>query len=758
MEPDCVFNLALYLKTPAGAGHEPRHACFESGIPRRTCLGNSIPMPRLLNCFIRLPRRFSSGFGDITEMYHSGAQGADELHPLIDPHNLAGIFLHAPTRSDPEFVPLTPFMIHVWRMHGLPNDGALEQNRDRERFVYSFYDTFHQTRAPYRLPAPPNTLQWLNQPALDVSSAFEAQGATLAGQKYYLTRYMRHIWQQTRRDVDPFQADGYLRFLTWFAVECIPAWNLPPLLLPNELLPLLNRPIRPPLPLTEAMRFLGERRGVLATSDLHSAPDEYIAAISFHVLPDLLKANDPRLVPEVLSHFWSAKLSADPEALTAYEYFAARACCPGLVPASALQPNSCDAIRRWCGTEFRAVIPEAVPFFSMPPAVPQDDDRRASFDSPNKAIFIYRDHQTIAGLSRAGLATEMALGRAGFETINLDFSFRRTRLAQEFTHNQQLERRARSALHILNLNPEYVPECLMCHLSLLDKRSYIIGQFYWELSETSAIHECGLSAVHEIWVASEYLRDVYRRRVSVPICVMGQAIDLPVSEGQFTRTDFNLPKDSYTFIFSFDAGSVVERKNPLATVQAFRKAFPAGTERAILVLKTRNLDTVQTNRDQEHWSHVLEIAAADPRIQIVDRTMSSAELTGLISACDSYISLHRSEGFGYGPAEAMGLGKPVITTAYSGVLDFCTPKTALLVDYKIQRVSRGAYPYMDEARDYYWAAPDVDHAALQMRNLYKNPQAGQMIGKCGQELIQKHYSLDALQRRYVARLTELGWS
>jgi glycosyltransferase involved in cell wall biosynthesis len=297
----------------------------------------------------------------------------------------------------------------------------------------------------------------------------------------------------------------------------------------------------------------------------------------------------------------------------------------------------------------------------------------------------------------------------------------------------------------------------MCHLSSLDESAYRIGQFYWELSDTAAIHDCGLSLVHEIWVATEYLRDVYRKRVSVPVYVMGQAIETPAPDSRFERSTFNLPKGAYTFLFSFDAGSIVERKNPLASVQAFLKAFPAGTEEVALVLKTRNLGAMQTDRDREHWRRVTESAAGDRRIHVLDSTMTAAELTGLLGSCDCYISLHRSEGFGYGPADALALGKPVITTAYSGVIDFCTPTTAMLVDYTLERVPPGAYPYMDDSREYQWASPEIDAAAFHMRRLYKDPGIGELFGNAGSQLIRERYSMAALQRRYLSRLAELDW-
>jgi glycosyltransferase involved in cell wall biosynthesis len=238
---------------------------------------------------------------------------------------------------------------------------------------------------------------------------------------------------------------------------------------------------------------------------------------------------------------------------------------------------------------------------------------------------------------------------------------------------------------------------------------------------------------------------------------MGQTVEAPKVVGQFGRAEFDLPEDAYIFLFTFDAGSVVERKNPLAAVQAFRRAFAARKDKAILVLKTKNADHPQTDQDRNHWHSVLKIASSDNRIRIIDRNVTRDELTGLQAACDCYISLHRSEGFGYGPAEAMALGKPVITTGYSGVTDFCNSETALLVEYVLERVPRGAYPYMDDDREYYWASPDIEVAALQMRRVYEDPQFGKRLGERGQKLIEKDYSAEALRSRYRRRLSQLGW-
>ena len=672
----------------------------------------------------------------------SSQKAAATLSESTDFNAIARVFLETVPVSDQELAPLTPFMIHIWRLNGLQTDAALEHPAERARFVYWFYDTFHRLRAPCRWPVPPATLRWLNEPTIDRSFAWAPE------QTNYLTRFMLHVWKHFRQDIDIRQPDGYLRFLTWFALECIPAWNLPPALLPKNLLPPLNVPVREGFPLSRGMQILGELHGLAQMRDAHKAAGDLLLALSFESLAELVQAADPRLIPDYISRYWSAPVASDPASPSSYVYLAARAWRPELTDNAAIQS--------WYSRRFLSVLPQADVFGAVDPAAALDTGGE-ELTPPEKVAFVYRDHHTIAGLSKAGLLTRNALSRAGLPLVDLDFSFGRDRIPEEYRHNGRLLRHARSSLHILNLNPEYVPECLMCHFSSLEHARYLIGQFYWELSDIGSVHECGLAMMDEIWVATEYLKEVYRKRVAVPVLVMGQAVEPPPRKMQPPRATFQLPEDAYVFLFTFDAGSGVERKNPLAAVKAFRKAFPRGAEKASLVLKTRNAGSVQSDTERTHWRQVLELAAGDRRVHVIDSTMNADQMAGLQAACDCYLSLHRSEGFGYGPAEAMVLGKPVIATGYSGVTDFCTPHTSLLVDYALERVPEGAYPYMDRDRDYYWAAPDLEDAARHMRRLYEDRDLSNELGQSGRELMLERYSVAALQRRYVDRLSALGW-
>src|SRR5207249_3990322 len=120
------------------------------------------------------------------------------------------------------------------------------------------------------------------------------------------------------------------------------------------------------------------------------------------------------------------------------------------------------------------------------------------------------------------------------------------------------------------------------------------------------------------------------------------------------------------FLFMFDFFSTVQRKNPVGLIEAFCRAFEPG-EGPQLVLKTIN-----GIRRPHALEEVLWAARGRPDIHVLDRSLTARERDALVTSCNCYVSLHRSEGFGLPLAECMALGKPVIGTAFSGMTDFMT--------------------------------------------------------------------------------------
>ena len=133
--------------------------------------------------------------------------------------------------------------------------------------------------------------------------------------------------------------------------------------------------------------------------------------------------------------------------------------------------------------------------------------------------------------------------------------------------------------------------------------------------------------------------------------------------------------------------------------------------------------------------------------------MSRPEVNGLIAATDAFVSLHRSEGFGFGLAEAMLLGKPAIGTDYSGNTDFLNRATGYPVPYELVPVGSGEYP---DHEGQVWAEPDIAAAARAMAAIVDDPVAAEARALAGQTFIKTHHSLAAVGREMRDRLTALG--
>jgi glycosyltransferase involved in cell wall biosynthesis len=124
----------------------------------------------------------------------------------------------------------------------------------------------------------------------------------------------------------------------------------------------------------------------------------------------------------------------------------------------------------------------------------------------------------------------------------------------------------------------------------------------------------------------------------------------------------------------------------------------------------------------------------------------------LVGLTDVYVSLHRSEGFGLIPAEAMSLGKPVVMTRWSGNLDLMTDDNCCGVDYKLIPVEANAWPYLPGQT---WADPDVDQAAKYLRRL--RDDAGYYSGISGRaaRTIREKFSPQAVGTAIRTRLQAL---
>jgi glycosyltransferase involved in cell wall biosynthesis len=293
--------------------------------------------------------------------------------------------------------------------------------------------------------------------------------------------------------------------------------------------------------------------------------------------------------------------------------------------------------------------------------------------------------------------------------------------------------------------------------SALDAQRRRIATWYWEQSTVPRPLRGEFDRVDEIWVASSFVRQSFLRYTRRPIHIVPTVVPkFELSKDRFeVRARLGIPRDAVMFLFTFDFNSSVARKNPFGVIEAFSSAFPADDEQSVLVIKTMNLGRVP--------KFEMDLQGALQRVngRLLTEFLPEQDQADLFNACDVYVSMHRSEGFGLGMAEAMALGKPVIATWYSGNCDFMGPLNSCPVGYRLRAVTARDHLYQTSAGDLYvegalWAEPEIGQAARWMRLLAGNEPMRRQIGVEAARTMREGFSEAAVGRIAVERLRAFG--
>ncbi|MGK2938019.1 MAG: glycosyltransferase family 4 protein [Solirubrobacteraceae bacterium] len=264
---------------------------------------------------------------------------------------------------------------------------------------------------------------------------------------------------------------------------------------------------------------------------------------------------------------------------------------------------------------------------------------------------------------------------------------------------------------------------------------HTIGLWWWEVETFPEIMHGGFDWVDEVWAGSDHVADAIAP-AATPHDVGVTRIRVPVRRAaptRRTRADLGLP-EGFVFLSVFGYYSSVVRKNPHGAIEAFVRAFAPG-EGPSLVIKC-------IDHEAHPDEHAALVAAADrhPDVHVQAGYAERAEMDALVQRSDAVVSLHRAEGFGFTPAEAMAQGRPVIATRYSGNLEYMTDDNSLLVGARLVPIGPGGAPYPSCAR---WADPDLDEAAAAMRRLVADPALGRRIGERARADLMRTHGVEA---------------
>lgn len=314
-------------------------------------------------------------------------------------------------------------------------------------------------------------------------------------------------------------------------------------------------------------------------------------------------------------------------------------------------------------------------------------------------------------------------------------------------------------------------------------RHYNIGFWAWEVEDFPEEWLPAFNLVDEVWTPSEFVSNVLRKYTDKPVMTVPHCIELK-TDSSCDRKYFGLPEDKFLFMVSFSSGSVMERKNPLAAIKAFKEAFLTnGTEDTanghygnIIDAQIREAikeGTVLGGKSNSYNGVGLVIKISEPELSekdadilasvltkeeqenvyIIKGTSGKEEMNSLIECVDAYVSLHRAEGFGLVMAEAMYLGTPTIATNWSGNVEFMNPDVACMVDAKLIELDRDLDPFK---KGYKWADANVNQAAAYMKKLVYDKAYYNRIKDNAYAYAREHISYGNVSKLVKKRIDEIS--
>ncbi|MEO6875911.1 MAG: glycosyltransferase family 4 protein [Opitutaceae bacterium] len=301
-------------------------------------------------------------------------------------------------------------------------------------------------------------------------------------------------------------------------------------------------------------------------------------------------------------------------------------------------------------------------------------------------------------------------------------------------------------VNVVHLDPPATHDLDHHHGRNFRAGKYNIAYWAWELPEFPDAWIPNFGYFDEVWCPSEFVRSAISHKSPLPVITMPHAISVPPPAAN-GRARFGLPDGKFLILCLYDLNSYSERKNPRGMLEAFRQSGLAGHQ-AALVVKVQNAAGNETD-----FAELMAATRELPGIVLLTETLSRAEICQLEAACDCFLSLHRSEGFGLAIAECMALGKPVISTDWSAPAEFVTAQNGCPVNYTLTTLAQSRGPY---SKGQVWAEPDATHAAWWMKKLCADRALGTALGTAAAATIASQFAPAVIGARYRRRLESIA--
>jgi len=256
----------------------------------------------------------------------------------------------------------------------------------------------------------------------------------------------------------------------------------------------------------------------------------------------------------------------------------------------------------------------------------------------------------------------------------------------------------------------------------------------------------------EVWVPSAFNVDTFERS-GIPrskLRTVGGTLDFDLFAPGAEPLDLGVGDGRFVFLTNFDFS---ERKGWRELLRAWGRAFGAD-DGVALVLKTGSFYVDEA----EVRSRISSFLRAEyggrangglAPIELLTRTLPSAEMPRLYAAADAYVLPSRGEGWGRPYMEALAMGLPTIASRCSAHLEFMDEDASWLVDGQLVPVPDDAELFNGLYRGHRWFQADVDDLAAAMRSIAADPAAARARAALARPRLVERFGPHAVAGRMV---------
>jgi glycosyltransferase involved in cell wall biosynthesis len=185
-------------------------------------------------------------------------------------------------------------------------------------------------------------------------------------------------------------------------------------------------------------------------------------------------------------------------------------------------------------------------------------------------------------------------------------------------------------------------------------------------------------------------------------------------------------KFAYLFVGHWINGDLGEdRKNVGLLIKAFYETFKNKTNKPALILKTSQMGSSYYDREEilKKIKKIRDTINSNnlPNIYLLHGEFSDTEINELYnhSKVKAMVSLTKGEGYGRPLLEFTLTKKPLITTGWSGQMDFLDPKFTCLITGQLSNVHPSSVNQW-LLKDAQWFSPDPSQIGFYLKDVFEN--------------------------------------